>query len=514
MDQDHMGQGGSRSAPWFDAAGTGGDRVAEEWLMGTEGGAGGEPEDVVAFAARVYDEAVHIAPTFRLLLDAALVGVRLGLVKEGRYPLTQAEKHGDERVTLVWPEGMVETVPIPDRMDSPRSPEALRFLERLGHAVLRSDVHFPVDTLHLTPLDYKRWADGDHVALDRWQPLPPGRRARSASCITPLLEWFECQRRAAGAVGWYWCLPMLHLVVWSRGAAPRPAPPPLVLVRRSVDCPPDDVNLHVVVPLKENLCPGLPAGCAVRFRHWRAGTWRAHAPLVQHLGRTVCFSLPGLAWGARERLCPRRREDRYFPVDEDDDDLVVCVVAGRLPLALAGFCPVGRHPNRHYVTALCALTGGRGGSLLVDWLQRWVSQQPHGSLSLSADRSVTAFYRRHGFRPRSDGDEDELRWYPPRGRSTKRALEGEDGRSSQADCCPAHGRHVAHAMCAPRPPVRRPRVAPGARCAGGAARPPTGVPRRLAAERWGPSENLKTPTCYAKAAAGSWCCRSRTDGPH
>ena len=396
--------------------------------MSTEGGEQ-DPEDIVAFAARVYDRAMDLAPTFDELVHAALTGVRRHLVKGGPYPLLEV-KVRDGAIAPVWRGGVGETVLIPKRIVRSRTIEGLRFLERLGHAVLRSDAHFPPNTLHLTPADYERWAVGDTVPLEEWKPLPTDRRAQRTSCISPLLEWFECQRRAAGAVGWYWCLPMLYLVTLSHGP-PRPWSPRLALVRRSVACPPAPRDMGdgaaVVVPLLENLCPGLPAGCAVRFRHWCVGEWRAHAPLVQHLGRTVCFSLPGLAWGARERVCPRRREDRYFPVDEEDDDLVVCVVAGRLPLALAGFHSLPVHPNHHYVTALCALTGGRGGSLLVDWLKRWVSRVPKGRLLLDADRSVATFYEQHGFGPSSDRNDGEFRWPPRTRRSVKRARSATAG---------------------------------------------------------------------------------------
>ena len=89
----------------------------------------------------------------------------------------------------------------------------------------------------------------------------------------------------------------------------------------------------------------------------------------------------------------------------------MCVVAGRLPLVLAGFqSNVLRH-HHLYVTSLCALTGGRGGSLLLNWLQQRVP--PTGRLSVSADPSVTGFYRRHGFRPEDDDDPTMLHWAPP-----------------------------------------------------------------------------------------------------
>ena len=352
-----------------------------------------EPEDVVAFAARLYQHMVDTTPTVGALLEAVLDGIG----KEDVYPLARAEVQDGAVVAFVWRCGHVDTVPIPARLASSRSLGALRLLERLGHAVLRSDAHFPPGMVQIEPTDYRRWARGEAVPPDRWQPLPAERCARGPSSISPLLEWFDCQRRAAGAVGWYWCLPMLYLAGTRTPLRPQ---------RLRVSCPPP-----VATPLRQDLCPGLPAGCAVRFRHWRVGTWRAHAPLVQHLGRTVCFSLPGLAWGDRERQCPRWREDRYFPLDPDEDDLVVCMVAGRLPLALAGFHREGLQRDGLYVTGLCALTGGRGGSLVVDWLQRRVRRG--GSLTLCADPSVAGFYERHGFRPRDDGDPGTLRWTAP-----------------------------------------------------------------------------------------------------
>ena len=391
-----MGQIGSTSTPWFEDEGGGPIPGEERLLMSSSPSDGEVLEDVITLAARLY--AALRAKPGGTLLEAVAGGLRRGLLAV--YPLARVEAEVvSASIRLVWNEGDIETVRLPVGQTSSGSLGVLRFLERLGHTVLRSDAHFPVGTLQLSPPDYWRWARGDEMDTQRWRPLPPNRRAHGPSCVTPVLEWLECPRRAAAAVGWYWCLPMMYLVI--SGAEPRVVP-------RLVRCP--RAAAWAPVPPRADLCPGLPAGCAVRFRHWPAGTWRRYGPLVQHLGRTVCFSLPGLAWGARERLCPRWREDRYFPLDPDEDDLVVCVVAGRLPLALAGFRRDFVRDDHLYVTSLCALTGGRGGSLLVGWLQRRVP--PTGRLCLSADPSVAGFYRRHGFRP-EDGSEPGSWWWTP-----------------------------------------------------------------------------------------------------
>lgn len=371
-----MGQGAS-STPLADLPSTA-PETGFQWRWHTSEEDDDEGADVVERARWLYDQ----LPTH----DAAPVWRTVAAALRRAYPSCDVAL-ADHVLRVMWADGGGPPTEVALRRPArarARSLTTLVNLERVAQAVLRHDAAFTPDDRHLEPADYAEWAEGGTVADDHWQPLV--RRMGAPSPATPVLKWFQCHRGVVGAVGWFWLLPLLELMYGEPGAG---------TVRESrVRCPPalDGLLPSTVAP--RIVCPGVPAGCALVVHHWPAGTWGAHAPLVRHLARALCFENHA-PWGDPAR--PRaHRFDRAYPVSPDSDDLALLVLGGALPLAWCGF---EARPRYAYVGSLCSVARSRGGSYLLGWLQR---RSDRVELETAGD-DLVEFYTRAGFVPGPDG---------------------------------------------------------------------------------------------------------------
>ena len=236
-----------------------------------------------------------------------------------------------------------------------------------------------------TTAQYQQWATGGDPGGPA-EPRPHSRRApaRQSATIATLFPLLECFRGVSGAIGLYWLVPMMFGLVF-------PSSSTVIHVRQApVACATTATTAALVA-----VCPGLPAGCELRFRHWPAGTWFRYEPLVRFVHQTHCHVLAGRFHTADRRF--GRRFDHHFPMEPQMDDLYVLTVGG-VPLATMGVHR-GDTSEPDYISALCAVTNSRGGSLMVRHLQA-----SGRSLELEATSASIEFWtKHHGFRPMVSG---------------------------------------------------------------------------------------------------------------